>query len=218
VIHPFGCAALCVVVAARLGAQQVDLAAVQQQRDGWRTVNRATTLVDSGGRTFLRFDERPNVGMAWRPSLDFADGDIELDVRGRDVFQKSFVGVAFRMAADSAFDVVYLRPFNFRSTDPVRHAHAVQYASYPTASWERLRADHPGEYEAAMPGDVDPSAWVHLRLALRGRDLQLFVDRAPTPALHVQTLGGRTRGGVALWVGDLSPGDFANVVVRPAGR
>jgi predicted alpha/beta superfamily hydrolase len=44
----------------------------------------------------------------------------------------------------------------------------------------------------------------------------VFLNNAAEPVLHVQTLGGRTRGSVALWVGDLSNGDFANLTLKPA--
>lgn len=193
--------------------QRVDLAKAAQS---WRAINRQPAVIDSGGRTILRLGEAAGAGMLWTPDIDFSDGEIELDVRGRDVFQKSFVGIAFHARSDTAFDAVYLRPFNFHSPDPTRRTHAIQYTSYPDFPWERLRADSTGRYEKPAEPAPDPNAWVHLRFVLRGSDLQVFVDRAAGPALHVHTLGGRTHGGVGLWVGDLSPGDFANLVVTPA--
>jgi hypothetical protein len=53
-----------------------------------------------------------------------------------------------------------------------------------------------------------------LKLVIHGPDLQVFVNRGTTPARHVQTLTGQTHGGIALRVGDVSNGDFANLVVR----
>lgn len=190
----------------------IDAAAVVRD---WTTINRHITAVDSGGRKFVRFDEAPGAGMAWTRAIDFADGEIELDVRGRNVLQKSFVGIAFHIASDTAWDAVYLRPFNFAATDSARHAHAIQYVSAPSYPWERLRSQQPGKYEQPVLPEPDANAWVHLRLVIRGTDVQAFVNGNASPALHVQTLGGRTHGGVGLWVGDPSPGDFANVVVRP---
>jgi hypothetical protein len=183
----------------------------------WKTVNRHVTVVDSGGRKFVRFDEGPGMGLAWVP-LPLADGEIEVDVRGRDVLQKSFLGVAFHIASDTNFDAVYLRPFNFRATDSTRHAHAIQYISQPGYPWERLRSERPGEYEKPVLPEPDPNAWVHLRLVVRGTDITAFVNGSASPALHVQALGGRTSGGVGLWVGEGSPGDFANLVVRQRAK
>jgi len=179
----------------------------------WKTVNRHATVVDSGGRKFVRLDEGASMGLVWTP-LDFADGEIELDVRGRDVLQKSFLGVAFHIESDTAFDAVYLRPFNFRAADSTRHAHAIQYISQPAYPWERLRSQRSGQYEKPVLPEPDPNAWVHVRVVVRGDDVSAFVNRSASPALHVQALSGRARGGVGLWVGDPSPGDFANIVVR----
>ncbi len=179
----------------------------------WRTVNRHATVVDSGGRKFVRLDEGPSMGLVWTP-LDFSDGEIELDVRGRDVLQKSFLGVAFHVESDTAFDAVYLRQFNFRATDSTRHAHAIQYISQPGYPWDRLRSQRSGQFEKPVLPEPDANAWVHLKVVVRGNDVSAFVNGAASPALHVQGLSGRARGGVGLWVGDPSPGDFANLVVR----
>jgi len=181
----------------------------------WKAVNRHAAVVDSGGRKFVRLDEGAGMGLTWTP-LDFADGEIELDVRGRDVLQKSFLGVAFHIESDTAFDAVYLRPFNFRAPDSTRHAHAIQYISQPAYPWDRLRSQRSGQYEKPVLPEPDANAWVHLKVVVRGDDVSAFVNGSASPALHVQALSGRTRGGVGLWVGDPSPGDFANVVVRRA--
>lgn len=180
----------------------------------WKAVNRHATVVDSGGRKFVRLDERPSMGLVWT-ALDFTDGEIELDVRGRDVLQKSFLGVAFHIQSDTAFDAVYLRPFNFRASDSTRHAHAIQYISQPAYPWDRLRSERSGQFEKPVLPEPEPNAWVHLKVVVRGNDVSAFVNGGSSPALHVQALSGRKRGGVGLWVGDPSPGDFANLVVRP---
>jgi len=181
----------------------------------WKTVNRHSAVVDSGGRKFVRLDEGPGMGLVWTP-LEFTNGEIELDVRGRDVLQKSFLGVAFHIVSDTAFDAVYLRPFNFRAADSTRHAHAIQYISERGYPWDRLRSDRPGQYEKPVLPEPDPNAWVHVEVVVSGNDVTAFVNGSASPALRVQALSGRTHGGVGLWVGDPSPGDFANLVVRQA--
>jgi hypothetical protein len=194
------------------GAQTIDARTITT----WRTFNRGPALVDTVGRTILRFPEAPSDGVAWTSAIDVSDGDIDVDVRGRDVLQKSFLGVVFRVANDTTFDLVYLRPFNFASTDTARHAHAVQYTSYPTFPWERLRSEHPGAYESAVHPQPRAADWVHLRVSFRGTDVTVFLDNSATPTLHVQSLGGRSHGGIGLWVGDASNGDFANLRVTAA--
>ena len=102
-----------------------------------KVVNRAVTASDKDGKPALRLDERPGDGLAEWPDVEFSDGTIEFDVRGKDVFQQSFVGIAFH-GAGGAFDAVYLRPFNFRASDPMRRSHALQYVSLPAYDWEKI--------------------------------------------------------------------------------
>ena len=90
--------------------------------------NRQVTLASEDGRTILRVDEREGDGVAWWPDLVMADGTIEVDIRGKDVMQRSFVGVAFHGLDEKTYDAIYFRPFNFRAADPARRAHAVQYS------------------------------------------------------------------------------------------
>jgi hypothetical protein len=177
----------------------------------WHIVNQAPRPVVDSGPTVARFDEQREGALAWTSAVDFADGDIEFDARGRDVLQGSFVGVAFRVRDDNAYDLVYLRPFNFRAADSARHAHAVQYVYVPDAGWEKLRAEHPGMYESAIVPEPKADGWVHVRLALRGADLRVYVNGATRPALALRTLSGFTHGGVGIWVGPASNGDFANL-------
>lgn len=180
-----------------------------------RAVNRAISALTDAGRSVLRFDERPEAGILWFPDLQMDDGVIEFDVRGRDVQQRSFLGVTFRQVDDSTWDSVWLRPFNFRGVDSAHHAHALQYASYPAHSWQQLRETHPGQYEAAVESVPDPAGWVHARIEIARSEVRVFVNGALR--LQAPELSGRTGGAVGLWVGACSPGDFASVVVTPHG-
>jgi hypothetical protein len=53
-----------------------------------------------------------------------------MGIRGKDVREQSFVGVAFHVQG-TTYHAVYFRPFNFRVDDPVRRSHTVQYISSP---------------------------------------------------------------------------------------
>ena len=87
-------------------------------------------------------------------SAGFADGTIEAEVAGMPrsgapAVARGFVGIAFRMSADtSRFEMFYIRPTNGRSDDQLLRNHATQYVSYPGYNWPRLRAESPGVYEA----------------------------------------------------------------------
>src|SRR5690606_16085885 len=70
--------------------------------------------------------DKPGVyvkGIAWITGADFSTGTIDIDLRGRDVFQNSFIGVMFHAVDTVTYDLVYFRPFNFHSPDPERKVH-----------------------------------------------------------------------------------------------
>ncbi len=99
--------------------------------------------------------------------------------------------------------------------DSTRHAHAIQGPSYPEHPWQQLREQHPGVYETAIPASIDPVAWVHVRLEMRDGAARVYLDNGAEPVLSVTLLGPAKSGGIGLWVGDKSDGEFANLSVRP---
>jgi hypothetical protein len=180
-----------------------------------RVVNRqATRLPARSDAVHLSAGEQ--VGLAWVDGTDFGDGTIELDVRGKDVFQQSFVGIAFHGKNDTTYESVYIRPFNFRATDPARHQHAVQYMTVPEFDWPRLREQFPEEFENPVNTTLSPTDWVALRIVVRGPRVQVFVGQVANVTLEVRKLGTLDRGLVGLWVGNTSDGDFANLRITPA--
>jgi hypothetical protein len=195
-------------------AQQIDLAE-RLAAGKLRVVNREATPL-KGDRTGVHLSEKQGNGIAWVEGSDFAQGTIEADVRGRDVLQRSFLGIAFHRKDDAAYDAVYVRPFNFRATDPVRHQHAVQYISVPDYDWPRLRKEFPEEFENPVDASNEPTGWVPLRIVVKGRTIQVSVGAVKTPTLEVRKLGTAERGAVGLWVGNGSDGDFANLRITPA--
>lgn len=177
-----------------------------------RTVNRDVTPLQ-GTPGAVHVGQKPGPGVVWIEGTDFAQGTIEIDVRGRDLPGQSFVGVAFHRKDDNTYEGVYLRPFNFRATVPTQHQHAVQYISVPDYDWPRLRKEFPEEFENPVDASVTPTDWVPLRLVVNGQKVQIYVGQAKSPALEVRKLGTLDRGLVGLWVGNGSEGDFANLRV-----
>ncbi len=184
---------------------------------GWKIFNRAATTVEEEGRKGVRLDERPGDGIALLEGVNFTNGVIECEIKGKDVFQKSFVGLAFRGVDEKTQDVVYCRPFNFRAADPDRRSHAVQYVSHPAYTWSRLRNEHPGTYEKPVEPAPDPNAWFRLRIVVSRPDVSVYIDDAQKPSLTVRELSDRSGGWVGLWVGNGSGGTFANLRIT-AGR
>lgn len=179
-----------------------------------RAVNREATA-SPGTKGGVHLSEKEGNGVLWVEGSDFAEGTIEVDVRGRDLLGRSFLGVAFHRKDDTTYEAVYLRPFNFRAEDPDRHQHAVQYISVPDYDWPRLRKEFPEEFENPVDKSVVPTDWVPLRVVVKGATVQIFVGGVKAPTLEVRKLGALDRGAVGLWVGNGSDGDFANLRITP---
>jgi hypothetical protein len=181
----------------------------------WQVAGRTTAVVDTNGKHALRMIEAaPVMGLVWLKDYDFGDGTIEVDLLGRSQpVQGSFVGVAFHVANAQTYEAVYFRPFNFRAADSTRHSHAVQYVAQPGFPWQKLRSEHPGQYEAAVTPEPDGDQWFHVRVVVERPKITVFVNGAATPALVANELSDRARGSVGVWAGEGSAGHFANLRV-----
>src|ERR1700720_2159899 len=83
----------------------------QELQKKYKVVNR---IISPGTITrSVHLNEAENLGIAWIAGQEFTYGVIELDVKGKDAFQQSFVGVAFHGLNDTTYEAVYFRPFNF---------------------------------------------------------------------------------------------------------
>jgi hypothetical protein len=179
-----------------------------------RVVNRqATRIQDRSGA--VRLSTASGNGVAWVEGTDFRSGTIEVDIRGREALKQDYVGIAFHRKNDNTYEAVYLRPFNFRATDPVHTQHAVQYIKLPEFDWPRLRKEFPEEFENPVDGSIVPTDWVKLRVVVEGAKVQIYAGPARGITLEVRKLGQLDGGQVGLWVGNDSGGDFANLVVTP---
>src|SRR5262245_36819943 len=101
--------------------------------------NRKLTLLSEESHMGIRLSKEFGEGVAWLKGIDFSNGIIEFDVRGEDVKQHSFVGIAFHGKDDSTFEAIYLRPFQFRAPDEMLRNRSVQYISLPEFTWRILR-------------------------------------------------------------------------------
>jgi hypothetical protein len=178
---------------------------------GLTVFNRTATIAQEGGRTVTRLNEGPGDGVAYLDEPEFADGAISLEIRGKNVQQQSFVGVAFHGVDGTTYDAVYFRPFNFEADDPARRVRAVQYVSHPAHPWQKLRAEHPGKYEQAVTPVPDPNAWFRARIVIASPKVSVFVNDSQQPSLVVTQLSSRSKGKIGYWVGNNSSGEFANL-------
>jgi hypothetical protein len=177
--------------------------------------NRKVTAFSENERNGIRFSKNENDGVAWLKHVIFSNGIIELDIKGKDELQQSFVGIAFHGTDNTTLDAVYFRPFNFQSTDSIRKIHAVQYISMPDYPWEVLREKFNGKYEKAIFPAPDPNEWFHVKIIVNYPHITVFVNGNQEPCLIVEKLNTRTSGKIGLWVGNNSDGDFANLQINP---
>jgi hypothetical protein len=193
-----------------------DLKGIPLQK-GWKLANRAVQIIEKDGKPAAQFDARQGDGMAWLDGFSFTDGAIECDILGRSKpIQGSFVGIAFSVLNADTFDAVYFRPFNFRSEDSTRRAHSVQYVSHPTWPWPKLRQERPGQFEKPIEPTPDGDQWFHVRITVDKPEVRVYVNGMKEPSLAVKELGGEKAGSIGFFLGNGSPGTFANLSVSPS--
>jgi hypothetical protein len=191
--------------------------------DGLTLSGTKAEAVDYRGKKAIHLSEAPGAGedMALVKDLDFKNGTIELEIAGAPSAgapegARGFVGIAFRLGADSKhFECVYLRPTNGRADDQLRRNHSTQYISAPDYPWERLRKENPGVYEAYV--DLESGAWTKYKLVVSGNRAALYINGAEQPCLIVNDLkGAEGHGKIALWIGPNADGYFSGLKVTPA--
>jgi hypothetical protein len=207
------CIAVGNTIANGQAANKFDLA--QLYKDNKLTVyNRDISVEKGDGKNSLALSQEFGEGLVWINGVSFSTGTIEIDLKGQDVFQHSFVGIAFHAQDDSTFEAIYFRPFQFHSPDPVKQARAVQYISLPVYTWQKLREEKAGVYENTVNPVPDPNNWFHVKMVVKEKEVLVYVNDATTPSLQVPLLGKRNNGRIALYTADQSGGTFANLVIQ----
>jgi hypothetical protein len=178
--------------------------------------NREITLLNEPGHAGIRLSKDEGEGMAWINGIDFSNGVIEFDVRGEDVKQHSFVGVAFHGKDNATFDAIYYRPFQFKSEDENLRAHSLQYISLPEFPWRTLREKFPNKYESSVNPSPDPNSWVHTKVVVQDATVSIYVNNNSEPSLVVEKVTSFHKGRIGFYVADTSGGDFANITITKA--
>jgi hypothetical protein len=205
-------AVLSVLLAVPLAAQSVD-----------RLERRSVSIAQTNykGRSAIQViaaPEAPNAASyAVVKDVAFRDGIIEVDLAGQPAAgagtgARGFIGIAFRLRDDEAYEYIYLRPTNGRADDQVRRNHSTQYSSHPDFDFARSRQEAPEKYESYV--DLEPGVWTKYKIVVEGRKARLYVHGAEQPCLIVNDLKLEPRaGGVALWVGPGTEGYFSNLKI-----
>ncbi len=192
--------------------QDIDLVTLYK-KGKLKSVNREIKIVSADSGAYLKITENKKEGIVWLPVKDFKDGTIEIEMRGKDVFQRSFIGIAFHGADDTNYDAVYCRPFNFFAKDSVRRIHAVQYISHPNFTWEKLRKERNAVFEKEIINPPNPNDWFRMKLVIDNTTVKAYINDAAQPSLIVEKLNNRTSGKLGLFTADSSGGDFKNIQI-----
>jgi len=174
-------------------------------------------MISPGKQPALLADAQKNAitthGSIWLKDVNFKEGTIEIDLRGKDIFLKSFLGIAFHAVDSVNYEVIYFRPFNFRHADTLRRKWSVQYMALPEYDYAKLRADHPLQYENAVTPVPLADEWFHASIVVKGDQVTVYVNHSSIPSLTVTKLKTTKSGMIGLWDSDIT-GDFANLEIR----
>jgi hypothetical protein len=172
--------------------------------------------VDPGRESDIKIDSFLGREALWlknntharRPGLVLADGTIDLDVAPMD--DGDFIGITFRRESQTNHENIYIRPA--RSGDFM----AIQYAPRINGSstWQLYR-------EFTAPTRWPRNQWTHVKVEIRGSQLDVFVGETTKPTLSVPRLRHTSASGeVGFWARvNNRPGEWAaavsNISIKP---
>ncbi|HEX4852479.1 MAG TPA: hypothetical protein VFV08_16800 [Puia sp.] len=174
------------------------------------TSNHAQILQDPDHKNAISLQR-----VAWLKNITFKDGTIDIDLRGKDVFLQSFLGIAFNAKDMKHYEVIYFRPFNFKHPDTNRRRWSVQYMQVPDFTYDKLRKEHPLVYENSVTPVPRAEEWFHATIVISADSAKVYVNHSAECSLAVKRLVNNTVGMIGLWDDELS-GDFANLKIEGA--
>lgn len=168
---------------------------------------------DSNGLRVLPSKDGSN-GLLWLKGVSFRQGEISCDIRGKNVPNSCFVGVAFHGENDSTYEGIYFRPFNFHATDSLKKLHMVQYICEPAYPWYVLRQHFPEQYEKPVHPVPEPDDWFHVRITVIGKQIAVYVNGADTPSLTVTSIKEMKGTMIGLWDGSITGVAWSNLNIK----
>ncbi len=173
----------------------------------------------------LPFDEKNLAATVDQPTyvrlknVELENGTIEVKMLSRiqdpSPFEaaRGFIGLAFRINGDTAYESIYLRPKNGRAEDQFMRNHTVQYYSYPNYKFDRLRRESAGLYETYA--DIGLNEWITFRIEIEDEKARLYINDQKHPSFIVNKMKrSTTKGAIALWVDIGTIGYFKGLNVK----
>lgn len=206
---------IAINVTSPLGAQitstvKVDLLEYAEKRLLLSDKRVYTAIGDEG---YIRVEPDFGAGVLWLSGVSFSKGIVEFDIRGRGLFQRSSLGIAFNRVNDSTYEAVSFSPFNFLASDSAFNR-AVQYISTPAFNTESTLRETSQKYPIGILPFPDPNGWFHVQVAIDENFVTVYINERIAAALTVKRLTGHKGKGLGLWIGDQSDGDFRNFTYK----
>lgn len=180
---------------------------------GLEVYNRELSLIKEGTRNGIKLSKAEGEGVAWIKGVEFSTGILEFDVRGENIKQHSFAGIAFHGKDNNTFDAIYLRPFQFMEQDEVLRSRSIQYIALPEFTWRILREKYPKKYEGSIEPSPDPDSWIKIRIVITDNTVSTYINGNNEPSLVVEKVNQIKSGSLGFYVADTSGGDFANLTI-----
>lgn len=196
------------------GQQKIDLVKKLQNQE-IQTINR-NVIPYKGGADAIEMAARKGNGLGVLNGSEFTSGIIEVELMGENNPGSSFIGIAFNIINDTTYEAIYFRPFNFVAEEQIRKAHMMQYISHPEFTWDRLRSERTGEFEAEIKNPPHPDNWFNAKIEITDEEVIVYVNDVSKPTLKVKRLVNPRSNKIGLWTGENSSGRFKNLVLTPA--
>ncbi|MEO1012392.1 MAG: family 16 glycoside hydrolase [Bacteroidota bacterium] len=175
----------------------------------WTTHN-STATFEKGSIHLVKKGE--GSALLWLNDINFENGTVELEIKGKDVRGQSFLGLAFHGSDNERYDAVYFRPFNFKNSE--KKYNSVQYINAPENVWHVLRNRFPGKYENVVNPVPDPNDWFHIKITIDTPNIKVYLNGSEEPTLAIEKISTGNEGKLGLWI-DSKDGWFRNVRITP---
>lgn len=190
---------------------------IQFNKENIEIVNREI-VPSKSNETTLALNRVKDDGMAILKDIEFDIGTIELELKGENNPQKSFIGIAFNIQNDSTYEAIYFRPFNFQSYKKIRREHSIQYIYKPNFEWRFLRKNHTGLYEAEFPRQPSPDDWFSIKIKINNEIVIVYDKETNTELLKTKRLTTQVSDRIAFWVGYNSKGELRNLKIKHSSK
>jgi len=183
------------------------------ENNTFEVINRDIVSINNPKNT-LKLNNKVGDGVAIIKNFDFNEGTIDLELKGENKPQKSFVGIAFNIQNDSTYEAIYFRAFNFQSDKKIRREHSVQYISKPDYEWRFLRNNYKRQFEAEYPRQPSPNDWFGIQVKIDDKKVCVYDKKTNTELLSVKRLASQVSNKIGLWTGYNSKGEFRNLKIK----